>query len=167
MSLLCKTGFYRQVFQNLARLGIPVCDLHLLFGPMDILCRFEFETMEEFKQNWFDRIRIMGGEEEWITQSMTFFVIDSGGHIEEKPFAFIFQNTHPRNLEKVQDSLLQLPQIMTSDTVFGLYDIISSVRAKSGEELENIIDSIQRRIPEIQSSVTSIVAGMSKVDNQA
>jgi len=81
MGIICKTGFYRKVARELAKTKIPSRDIHLLFGPMNILCEFEFETIGEFKERWFNRVRTIGGEEEWITQTMTFFVIESGGEI--------------------------------------------------------------------------------------
>jgi DNA-binding Lrp family transcriptional regulator len=159
MSLSCRTGYYRQVLRELGKIKISNSDIHLLFGPMDILCKFEFNSIDDFRTEFFDQVRNIGGEEEWIAQSMTFFVIDSRGENVDNPFAYIFLNTHPRNLEKVQKAILEIPQIMTADTVFGLYDIICSVKARNREELEKVIDHIQRNIKEITSSVTAIITG--------
>jgi DNA-binding Lrp family transcriptional regulator len=159
MSLSCRTGYYRQVLRELGKIKIPNKNIHLLFGPMDILCKFEFNSIDDFRTEIFDRVRKIGREEEWIAQSMTFFVIDSKGEIVEDPFAYIFLNTHPRNLEKVEKAILEIPQIMTADTVFGLYDVICSVKAINREELEKIIDHIQRNIKEITNSVTAIITG--------
>jgi len=159
MSLSCKVGHYGDVFGELLKMDIPVGDIFLLFGQIDILCKFEFDTLEEFKKGWFNRVRLIGGEEAWITRTMTFIVIHSGGETLEEPFAFIFLNTQPRNLESVQESLLKISQVLTADTVFGPYDVICSVRAHDQKDLERIISHIQR-IPGIQGSMTAIIAGM-------
>ena len=142
------------------KMNIPTGDIYLLFGPMDILCRFEFDTVEEFKEKWFNPVRMIGGEEDLITRTMTFIVIESGGDAIEEPFAFVFLNTQPRNLEKVQRALLDIPQVATADTVFGPYDVICSVRSSDRTELERIVSHIHKSVPGIEGSVTSIVALM-------
>lgn len=161
MSLSCKAGVYGDVLHELMKLQIPVGDIHLLFGPMDILCRFEFDTLDEFKDKWFNRVRMIGAEEGWITRTMTFIVIERGGETTAiEPFAFIFLNTQPRNLESVQRALLSLPGILTADTVFGPYDVICSVRAENRSQLEQVVSRIHKDVPGIEGSSTSIVALM-------
>jgi len=160
MSLSCKVAHYGDVFEGLLKMDIPSGDIFLLFGPVDILCKFEFDTLEEFKKDWFNRVRMMGGEEGWITRTMTFIVIESGGETVEEPFAVIFLNTQPRNLEKVQESLLKSSEVLTADTVFGPYDVICSIRANDQQHLERIISNIQRTVPGIEGSMTAIIAGM-------
>ena len=141
------------------KMEVPAGNIHLLFGPVDILCEFHFDDLEEFKEKWFNRIRMMGEEEEWITRTQTFIVIESGGETAEEPYAVIFLNTQPRNLERVQSSLLTIPDVLTADTVFGPYDVVCSVRAKNRKGLERTVSRIQS-VPGIEGSVTAIVAGM-------
>jgi DNA-binding Lrp family transcriptional regulator len=160
MSLSCKVAHFNKVFEELLNMNIPNGDIFLLFGPKDILCQFECDTLEEFKKTWFNRVRIIGGEEGWITQTMTFIVINSGGETSEEPFAFVFLNTQPRNLEKVQKHLLEIPQILTADTVFGPHDIICSIRANNIKELEKIVSNIHEIVQGIEESMTTIIAGM-------
>jgi nitrate reductase NapAB chaperone NapD len=77
----------------------------------------------------------------------------------EEPFAILFLNTQPRNLERVQSSLLELPEVLTADTVFGPYDVICSVRARDQKSLEHTVSSIQN-IQGAEGSIKAIVAGM-------
>ncbi len=51
MSLSCKVAHYGDVFEELLKMDIPSGDIFLLFGPIDILCKFEFDTLEEFKKD--------------------------------------------------------------------------------------------------------------------
>lgn len=159
MSLSCKAGKYSEILQELMNMEVPPGDIHLLFGPVDILCEFYFDILEEFMEKWFNPVRMIGGKEEWITRTQTFIVIESGGETSEEPFAIIFLNTQPRNLEKVQRSLLTMPDVLTADTVFGPYDVICSVRAKDRSDLERTVSRIQN-VPGIDGSITAIVAGM-------
>jgi DNA-binding Lrp family transcriptional regulator len=64
------------------------------------------------------------------------------------------------NLEKVQQALLNFPQVLSADTVFGPYDVICAVRAKDTAELERFISKIQSEIPGIQGSMTAIVTSL-------
>jgi len=76
----------------------------------------------------------------------------------EEPFAFIFMNTQPRNLEKVQRALLTIPEVIFADTVFGPYDVICSVRANDREDLERVVSIIHKNIPSIEGTMTTILA---------
>jgi DNA-binding Lrp family transcriptional regulator len=87
-------------------------------------------------------------------------VISKGPSFAEEPFAFIFLNTQPRNLENVRKALLTIPEVLSADTVFGPYDVICPVRAKDRTDLERIIRHTQSNIPGIEGSMTTIVALM-------
>ena len=71
---------------------------------------------------------------------------------------FIFLNVQPQNLENIQATLLNIPEILSADTVFGPYDIICSVKAKDRKDLEQVILHIQTNIQGIEGSMTAIVA---------
>jgi len=159
MCLTCKVGAYNRVLEELLKLNIPRGDIFLLFGPMDILVQFtELKNLNEFIEEWFDPIRMIGAEEALITRSLTFIVIHEAPLSVEEPFAFIFLNTQPRNLEKVQRALLTIPEVIFADTVFGPYDVICSVRANDREDLERVISSIHKNIPSIEGTMTTILA---------
>jgi len=159
MSLACKVGAYNRVLNELLDLNIPRGDIFLLFGPVDILIQFkELKNLDEFIEKWFNPVRMIGAEEALITKTLTFIAISKGPSFAEEPFAFIFLNTQPRNLEKVRRALLTVPEVLSADTVFGPYDVICPVRAKNRTDLERVIRHIQNNIPGIEGSMTAVVA---------
>lgn len=161
MGLKCKIGAYNSVLKELLALNIPRGDIFLLFGEIDILIQFiGLKSVDEFVQNWFDPIRMIGGTKALITQTLTFIVISEGPQFAEEPFAFIFLNTQPRNLEKVRSSLLTIPEIISADTVFGSYDVICPIRANDKKELERVISHIHNKIPGVEGTITAVVAGL-------
>jgi hypothetical protein len=161
MALACKVGAYNRVLNELLDLNIPRGDIFLLFGPIDVLVQFkELENLDAFIEKWFNPVRMIGAEEALIAKTLTFVVISEGQLFAEEPFAFIFLNTQPRNLENVRIALLNIPEVISADTVFGPYDVICQVRAEDRTELERIIQHIQQNVPGIQGSMTAVVALM-------
>src|SRR3990170_1012507 len=138
--LCCKTGAYNRVLNELLDLNIPRKDTFLLLGPVDMLVQFkELENLDEFIEKWFNPVRMI---------------------VAEEPFAFIFLNTQPRNLENVRKALLTIPEVLSADTVFGPYDVICPVRAKDRTDLECTVQHIQEKVPGIEGSMTAVVALM-------
>lgn len=132
--------------------------MFLLFGSVDILIRFvNLKSLDEFIEKWFNPVRMIGAEEDLITKTLSLIVISEGPLITEKPFAFVFLNAQPKNLENVQKSLLNIPEVLSADTVFGPYDVICSVKANDQMDLLCIVTKIQE-IPGVENSVTSIVS---------
>jgi hypothetical protein len=159
ISLTCKAGAYNRVLKELLDMNVPRGDIFLLFGPMDILIQFNnFESLDEFITKWFNPVRMIGAEEALITKTLTFIVISESPSFAEEPYALIFLNTQPRNLEKVRRSLLDISEVLSADTVFGPYDVICSIKVKDKVELERVISNIQDTIPGIEGSMTAIVA---------
>ncbi|MCW4031646.1 MAG: Lrp/AsnC ligand binding domain-containing protein, partial [Candidatus Bathyarchaeota archaeon] len=83
-----------------------------------------------------------------------------GKPFSEEPYSFLFLNTQPRNLEKVQETLQKIPGVLSADTVFGPFDVITAVRVRNQIELEKLIAKIQKEVPHIQGTVTAIVASL-------
>lgn len=161
MCLSCKSGAYNRVLEDLLKLNIPRGDAFLLLGPMDILVQFAgLKSLDEFIEKWFDPIRAIGAEEALVTRSMTLIAIHQGPSYAEEPFAFIFLNTQPRNLERLQKALLTVPEVISADTVFGPYDLICAIRANDGEHLERAIAHIHKNVPGIEGAMTSVVASL-------
>lgn len=161
MGITCKAGAYNETLQGLMKLNIPKRDIFLLFGPVDILVQFkDMVDLAEFKQKWFDPVRLGCCKEGYVKKTMTYVVIQEGSRFEEEPFAFVFLNVQSHLLEKAQEELVKIPKIISADIVLGSYDIISSVRAKSHEELEQLISNIQNLVPGIEGTATTIVSGM-------
>jgi hypothetical protein len=161
MALSCKVGAYNRVLDELIKMNLSKKDVFLLFGPVDILVQFSgLKTLDEFVNNWFNPIRTLTPEEPMIDKTQTLIVISEGREFNEEPYAFLFLNTQPRNLEKVQEALQNIPGVLSADTVFGPYDVICAVRVGSKVELQKLIAQIQKEVPHIQGTVTAIVASL-------
>ncbi|MCW4054746.1 MAG: Lrp/AsnC ligand binding domain-containing protein [Candidatus Bathyarchaeota archaeon] len=158
MGLGCKSGSFMTIFKALMRKFVDQYDIFLMFGPVDIIVRFNnLKSVEEFKKEWFDPIRMIGSEKELITETLTLITITEGPDLVEKPFAFIFLNTKPKDLETVRSKLVTIPEVLSADTVFGPYDVLCSVKAEDTAELETLVSLIQQ-IEGVESLITSIVA---------
>jgi len=161
MALSCKVGFYNRVLDELIKLHLSKKDVFLLFGPIDILVQFcGLKDLDEFINKWFDPIRNITSQEPMIEKTQTFIVISEGRLFTEEPYAFLFMNTQPRNLEQVQKALQKIPQVLSADTVFGPYDVICAVRAKDIWDLQQLISRIQKEVPHIQGTMSGIVASL-------
>jgi hypothetical protein len=159
MILSCKVGAYNRVLDELIKMNLSKKDVFLLFGPVDILVQFRgLKNLDAFIKNWFNPIRVLTPEEPMIDKTQTLIVISEGKQFSEEPYAFLFLNTQPRNLEKVQETLQNLPEVLSADTVFGPYDVICAVRVANKAELQKLINKIQHEVPHIQGTVTSIVS---------
>jgi len=135
-------------------------DVCLLFGPVDILVQLRFNDIGEFINKWFNPIRNITPQEPMIEKTQTLIVIAEGKPFTEEPYAFLFLNTQPRNLEQVQQQLQNIPKVLSADTVFGPYDVICAVRANDKEDLKQLISQIQKEVTNIQGTVTAIVASI-------
>ena len=161
MTLGCKVGSFSRVLDELIKMGLSKKDVFLLFGPLDVLVQFRgLKDLDEFISKWFNPIRALTPEELMIEKTQTLIVISEGREFVEEPYAFLFLNTQPRNLEKVQEALQNIPQVLSADTVFGPYDLICAVRAKDRTDLQQLIARIQKEVPHIQGTVTEIVASL-------
>ena len=145
MTLSCKTGAFNAVLDELIKLNLSKKDVFLLFGPVDILVQFrELKDLDEFINKWFNPIRAITPQEPMIEKTQTLIVISEGKSFTEEPYAFLFLNTQPRNLEQVQQELQSIPKVLSADTVFGPYDVICAVKANDKEDLKQLISQIQK-----------------------
>jgi DNA-binding Lrp family transcriptional regulator len=161
MALSCKVGECNSPLDKLIKMNLSKKDVFLLFGPVDILVQIRgLKSLDEFIANWFNPIRTLTPEEPMIDKTQTLIVISEGKQFNEEPYAFLFLNTQPRNLEKVQEALQNIPGVLSADTVFGPYDVICAVRVGSKVELQKLIARIQKEVPHIQGTVTAIVASL-------
>jgi nitrate reductase NapAB chaperone NapD len=159
MGLTCKLGAYNEVLKKLIfGLQLDQRNIFLLFGPIDILIQFnDLENLDDFVQNCFNKVKMVGAEENLLTKTLSLIVVSEGRLQSERPFAFLFLNAQPKNVENIQRTLLLFPEMLSADIVFGPYDLICSVRANGQEELERTISAVQS-IPGVEGSVTSIVS---------
>jgi len=159
MALTCKVGAYNRVLDELIKMNLSKKEIFLLFGPVDILVQFHgLKKLDDFIKNWFNPIRMITPQEPMIEKTQTLIVISEGKKFNEEPYAFLLLNTQPRNLEKVQEALQNIPEVLSADTVFGPYDVISAVRVRDKVELQKLIARIQNDVPHIEGTVTAIVS---------
>jgi len=159
MALACKVGAYNRVLDELIKMNLSKKNIALLFGPVDILVQIRgLKNLNDFIKNWFNPIRVITPEEPMIEKTQTLIVIKEGKRFDEEPYAYLFLNTQPRNLEKVQEALQKIPEVLSADTVFGPYDIISAVRVRNKIELQKLIAKIQKDVPHIEGTITAIVS---------
>ncbi|MFW6111261.1 MAG: Lrp/AsnC ligand binding domain-containing protein [Thermoproteota archaeon] len=180
MGLTCKVGAYRKVLDEILELDIPKGNTFLLFGPIDILIQFTgLNNLDQFIKEWFSTIRGIGAKEGLISRSITLPVIHEGPLFAEEPYAFTFmhvtpsleevgeyyqkrstleEKVRPTKLEKVQRTLLEMPKVLSADTVFGPYDVICAIRAENNDDLERTISTIHNKIPGIEGIITAITA---------
>lgn len=161
MGLTCKTGCYNKVMQALTKLNIPNWDIFLLYGPIDVLVKFEeFSNLKEFVEKWFNPVRMICAKERLIAKTMTYVVVIEGPSYMEEPFAFMFLNVHPMDVELAQKTLIENPHVISADFVFGPCDLIVPVRAKSTVDLERVVRSIHADVSGIEEAHTTVVAMM-------
>lgn len=159
MALSCKKGSCTKVLDELIKMRLTKKNVFVLFGPTDILIQLhELDNFNEFITKWFNPIRAMTPENPMIEKSQTFIVISEGKSFNEEPYAFLFLNTQPRNLENVQEALQKMPEVLSADTVFGPYDVICAVRVGNKNALKQLVERIEEEIPNIQEIATEIVA---------
>jgi hypothetical protein len=161
MALSCKVGSFNTVIDELIKLHLSKKDVFLLFGPVDILVQFcGLKNLDEFINKWFNPIRTLTPQEPMIEKTQTFIVISEGRPYTEEPYAFLFLNAHPKDLEQVQEALQNIPQVLSADTVFGPFDAICAVKAKDTADLQKLVSRIQKEVPNIQGTMSEIVASL-------
>lgn len=161
MGLSCKVGAFNRVIDELIKLNLSKKDIFLLFGPVDILVQIrDLKNLADFVNKWFNPIRNITQQEELIERTQTLIVLSEGNQYVEEPYAFLFLNTQPRNLELVQEKLQAIPQVLSADTVLGPFDVIAAVKASGKEDLKRLISEIQDKVPRIQGTVTAVVASL-------
>jgi len=159
MGITCKIGCYNKIITELTAMDIPIGSIFLLYGPIDVLVKFEgFSSLIEFVNKWFNPVRMIGAEEKLIAKTTTYIVVIEGPTFCEKPFAFMFLNVQPRDAEAAQQKLLKLPQVISADFVFGPCDLIVSVRAKDNVDLEKVVQTIHCQVSGIEEAHTTVVA---------
>ena len=159
MTLSCKAGAYKKVLDKLIEMNLSQKNVFVLFGQADILVQFRgLKDVDEFITNWFNPIRALTPEEPLVEKTQTLIVISEGRPFEEQPYAFLFFNTQPRNLEKLQETLQNIPGVLSADTVFGPYDVICAVRVRNKIELKQLVERIEEEVSDVQGIVTEIIA---------
>lgn len=156
MCLGCKPEFSDRILDGILKLNVPKKNIFSVFGLYDIVIQFtEIKDLEEFKERWFNPVRLIGAEEDLIVRTLTYIVISEGPSIAEEPFAFIFLTIEPKYLDTVQRSLLNIPNVLSADTVFGPHDVVCSVKATHLDDFKRLITKIQSDIPGIEGTLVA------------
>lgn len=71
--------------------------------------------------------------------------------------AFILITTEVGSEATVHDLLNEIPEVIKTDKVYGVYDIIALIEAETLQALKELLSYRIRRISEIKSTITMIV----------
>jgi hypothetical protein len=160
MAISAKVGCFNRVLDELINMKLSKKDVFLLFGPLDIIVRFkEIESFNGFIKEWYDPIRKILPQNPLIDKTETFIVAIEGKPFNEEPYAFVFANCNPSNIEEVQQEIQKIPNVLSAEVVFGPYDLICPVKATNKAQLQRLVSEIEK-ISGIQDTVTEIVASL-------
>ncbi len=160
MAISAKVGCFNRVLDELIKMKLSKNDVFLLFGPLDIIVRFkEIESFNVFIKEWYDPIRKILPQNPLITKTETFIVAIEGKPFNEEPYAFVFANCDPSNIEEVQKEIQKIHNVLSAEVVFGPYDLICPVKATNKAQLQRLVSEIEK-ISGIQDTVTEIVASL-------
>jgi len=73
------------------------------------------------------------------------------------PLAFIMVNAEIGSEDEVVKKLKEIEHIKEAYLVYGVYDIVAKVEAKTMEKLKEVIASKVRRLDKVRSTLTMIV----------
>ncbi len=74
------------------------------------------------------------------------------------PEAYVLITTEVGVEEEVKDMLVNIPNVISADIVFGVYDIVAKVRGDSIEDIRRlVVQEIRGKIKKITSTQTLIV----------
>ncbi len=79
------------------------------------------------------------------------------------PLAIVLINTEIGSESEVMDSLAKIEGVREIYEVYGMYDIVALVEAKSHEALRELVINKIRRIPQVRGTTTMIVIESRKV----
>lgn len=74
------------------------------------------------------------------------------------PIAFVLLNVEPGTEEEVLKELRKLNEVREAYRVYGVYDGIVKVSADTTEKVKEMVSSEIRRLPNVKSTFTMIVA---------
>ncbi len=71
--------------------------------------------------------------------------------------AFVLINTELGSESEIRASLKEIPEVKEAYMVYGVYDIVARIEAKSMEELKELIGTKIRGQDKVRSTLTMIV----------
>lgn len=70
--------------------------------------------------------------------------------------AHVLIQVNPKQSQKIVNALSKMSAVMTVQTVSGIYDLVTTVRALTTEEMDTVLDKIGE-LPGVEKTTTSIV----------
>ena len=70
--------------------------------------------------------------------------------------AHVLIQINPKQGQKIVNALSKMSAVMTVQTVSGIYDLVTTVRALTTEEMDTVLDKIGE-LPGVEKTTTSIV----------
>jgi DNA-binding Lrp family transcriptional regulator len=74
------------------------------------------------------------------------------------PSAIIILNTDIGKENEVAENVSSIPGVLSSNVVYGVYDIVAKISAESNELLESLITNRIRQVPFVRSTLTLIIS---------
>ncbi len=74
------------------------------------------------------------------------------------PSAIVLVNTNPESVDLLVSKLLEIDGITEAYRVYGVYDIIAKVEAKTLGKVKEIVSKRMRKINFVRSTITMMVA---------
>jgi DNA-binding Lrp family transcriptional regulator len=74
------------------------------------------------------------------------------------PSAIIILNTEIGKENEVAENVSSIPGVLSSNVVYGVYDIVAKISAESNELLESLITNRIRQVPFVRSTLTLIIS---------
>jgi DNA-binding Lrp family transcriptional regulator len=74
------------------------------------------------------------------------------------PSAIIILNTEIGKENEVAEEISKVPGVVSSNVVYGVYDIVAKVTSDTNEQLDSMIMNRIRMIPFVRSTLTLIVS---------
>jgi len=76
---------------------------------------------------------------------------------EQSATAIVLLNTDIGSEDEVLEQLSRIEGVVEASIVYGVYDIVVKVRARSIEELKDIITNKIRKLAKVKSTLTMVV----------
>jgi len=73
------------------------------------------------------------------------------------PTAYVLINTEPEKMEKVVKDIRKIEGVKEAQMVYGVYDIVATVKTDTMDKLKEIVTWNIRRLESVRSTQTMIV----------
>ena len=73
--------------------------------------------------------------------------------------AFVLLNVDPGTEEEVRDTVSKIEEVEEAHLVYGTYDLVLKVRADTMDEVKKAVTGKIRKLDEVRSTLTMLVAG--------